>query len=76
MEVIGTTLDDAAGEAFDKVAKLIGLPYPGGPLVDKRSSLGNPNRFVFNKSKVDGLNLSFSGFKNSSPEISQKKLKG
>lgn len=63
MEVIGSTLDDAAGEAFDKVAKLIGLPYPGGPLIDKYSKLGDANRFVFNQSKVDGLNLSFSGFK-------------
>ena len=75
MEVIGTTLDDAAGEAFDKVAKLIGLPYPGGPLVDKRSSLGNPNRFFFNKSKVDGLNLSFSGFKTQVLRFLQKNLK-
>ena len=63
MEVIGSTLDDAAGEAFDKVAKLIGLPYPGGPLVDKNASKGNSKRFVFSKSNVGGLNYSFSGLK-------------
>ena len=74
MEVIGSTLDDAAGEAFDKVAKLIGLPYPGGPLIDKYSKLGNPNRFVFNHSKVDGLNLSFSGFKTQILRFLQKTL--
>ena len=63
MEVIGATLDDAAGEAFDKVAKLIGLPYPGGPLIDKYAALGNPESFLFSKSKVEGLNMSFSGLK-------------
>jgi N6-L-threonylcarbamoyladenine synthase len=63
MEVIGATLDDAAGEAFDKVAKLIGLPYPGGPLIDKYATLGNPEAFSFSKSKVVGLNMSFSGLK-------------
>jgi len=74
MEVIGTTLDDAAGEAFDKVAKLIGLPYPGGPLIDKYSSKGNHNRFIFNKSKVDNLNLSFSGFKTQVLRFLQKTM--
>ena len=74
MEVIGSTLDDAAGEAFDKVAKLIGLPYPGGPLIDKYSKLGDCNRFVFNRSKVDGLNLSFSGFKTQVLRFLQKTL--
>ncbi len=63
MEVIGETLDDAAGEAFDKVAKIMGLPYPGGPLVDKHASTGNPKAFSFPKSKLAGLNYSFSGLK-------------
>ena len=74
MVVIGSTVDDAAGEAFDKVAKLIGLPYPGGPLIDKYSKFGNCNRFVFNNSKVDGLNLSFSGFKTQILRFLQKQL--
>ncbi|MEO6904480.1 MAG: tRNA (adenosine(37)-N6)-threonylcarbamoyltransferase complex transferase subunit TsaD [Bacteroidia bacterium] len=63
MEVIGETLDDAAGEAFDKVAKLIGLPYPGGPFIDKFAKLGNPFAFKFTKPKLDGLDFSFSGLK-------------
>jgi len=63
MEVIGTTLDDAAGEAFDKVAKILGLPYPGGPLVDKYASKGNKLKYSFPKSRVDKLNFSFSGLK-------------
>ncbi|UII76165.1 tRNA (adenosine(37)-N6)-threonylcarbamoyltransferase complex transferase subunit TsaD [Flagellimonas sp. HMM57] len=63
MEVLGETLDDAVGEAFDKSAKLLGLPYPGGPLIDKYAQLGNPNAFQFTKPKVDGLNFSFSGLK-------------
>jgi len=65
MEVLGETLDDAVGEAFDKSAKLMGLPYPGGPLIDKYAQLGNPHAFEFPKPKVDGLNFSFSGFKTS-----------
>jgi len=65
MEVLGETLDDAVGEAFDKSAKLMGLPYPGGPLVDKNAQNGNPNAFSFPKPKVDGLNFSFSGLKTS-----------
>lgn len=65
MEVLGETLDDAVGEAFDKSAKLMGLPYPGGPLIDKYAQLGNPNAFEFPKPKVDGLNFSFSGLKTS-----------
>ncbi len=65
MEVLGETLDDAVGEAFDKSAKLMGLPYPGGPLVDKYAKLGNPNAFDFPKPKVDGLHFSFSGLKTS-----------
>lgn len=63
MEVIGTTKDDAAGEAFDKIAKLIGFPYPGGPLIDKHSKLGNPNRFSFSKPRMEGFDYSFSGLK-------------
>ena len=65
MEVLGETLDDAVGEAFDKSAKLMGLPYPGGPLIDKFAQLGNPYAFEFPKPKVDGLNFSFSGLKTS-----------
>ena len=60
---IGTTLDDAAGEAFDKSGKILGLDYPAGPTIDKISKKGDPNRFVFAKPKVKGLNFSFSGLK-------------
>ncbi len=74
MEVIGETIDDAAGEAFDKVAKMLQLPYPGGPLVDKYAQLGNPNRFVFPHPKVDALNFSFSGLKTSVLYFLQKEL--
>ena len=63
MEVIGTTLDDAAGEAFDKGAKVLGLPYPGGPLVDRHAKNGDPHRFALPKPAIEGLNLSFSGIK-------------
>ncbi|MCC6839111.1 MAG: tRNA (adenosine(37)-N6)-threonylcarbamoyltransferase complex transferase subunit TsaD [Flavobacteriales bacterium] len=63
MQVIGTTLDDAAGEAFDKGAKVLGLPYPGGPLVDRYAQLGDPNRFPLPKPAIEGLDLSFSGIK-------------
>ena len=63
MEIIGETTDDAVGEAFDKSAKILGLPYPGGPLVDKYAQLGNPNAFAFTKPKVPGLDFSFSGLK-------------
>ncbi len=63
MEVIGETTDDAVGEAFDKSAKILGLPYPGGPLIDKQAQLGNPHAFVFTKPKVPGLDFSFSGLK-------------
>ena len=65
MKVIGETIDDAAGEAFDKTAKLLGLPYPGGPLVDKYAANGNPNRFAFPEPKIADLNFSFSGLKTS-----------
>lgn len=65
MEVLGETLDDAVGEAFDKTAKLLGLPYPGGPLIDKYAAQGDPRAFDFPIPKVDGLNFSFSGLKTS-----------
>lgn len=63
MEVIGETTDDAVGEAYDKSAKILGLPYPGGPLVDKFAQEGNPKAYVFTKPKVPGLDFSFSGLK-------------
>ncbi len=75
MEVLGETLDDAVGEAYDKSAKIIGLPYPGGPLVDKYAKLGNPKSFKFTKPKVDGLNFSFSGLKTAILYFIQKQVK-
>lgn len=63
MEVIGQTNDDAAGEAFDKAAKILGLPYPGGPLVDKYAKEGDPHRFRFPEAKIPGYDFSFSGLK-------------
>ena len=65
MEIIGETLDDAAGEAFDKTAKMLNLPYPGGPLIDKYAKEGNPDAFKFPEPQVPGLNFSFSGLKTS-----------
>ncbi len=65
MEILGKTLDDAAGEAFDKAAKILGLPYPGGPLIDKYAKTGNPKAFNFATGKVANLDFSFSGFKTS-----------
>ncbi len=65
MEIIGTTIDDAAGEAFDKAAKMLGFPYPGGPMIDKAAKLGNPIKFEFAKPNVPDLNYSFSGLKTS-----------
>ena len=65
MEVIGQTIDDAAGEAFDKCAKVMGLPYPGGPHVDRLAKEGNPLAFRFNKPQIQGYNYSFSGLKTS-----------
>jgi N6-L-threonylcarbamoyladenine synthase len=65
MKVIGETIDDAAGEAFDKSAKLLGLPYPGGPLIDKYATQGDSNRFHFPEPQIPGLNFSFSGLKTS-----------
>lgn len=63
MEIIGETTDDAVGEAFDKTAKILGLPYPGGPLIDQLAKEGNPKAYTFTKPKVEGLNFSFSGLK-------------
>ena len=65
MEIMGTTIDDAAGEAFDKAAKIMGLPYPGGPQIDKLAAKGDPLRFSFPEPKIQGLNYSFSGLKTS-----------
>jgi len=73
MEIIGETTDDAVGEAFDKSAKILGLPYPGGPLVDKYAQLGNPKAFAFTKPKVPGLDFSFSGLKTAILYFIQKK---
>ncbi|MEY2799398.1 MAG: tRNA ((37)-N6)-threonylcarbamoyltransferase complex transferase subunit TsaD [Bacteroidota bacterium] len=63
MEVLGETTDDAAGEAFDKTAKILGLPYPGGPLIDKYAQTGNPNRFQFTEPQIPNYDFSFSGLK-------------
>lgn len=63
LEYLGQTIDDAAGEAFDKTAKILGLPYPGGPLIDKYAKLGDPKRFKFPIPHSEGLNFSFSGLK-------------
>ncbi len=65
MEIIGRTIDDAAGEAFDKCAKLLGLPYPGGPHLDRLASEGDPHKFTFNKPRLQGFDYSFSGLKTS-----------
>jgi N6-L-threonylcarbamoyladenine synthase len=65
MHILGETIDDAAGEAFDKISKLLGLPYPGGPVLDKLAQLGNPKAFVFAKPQVLNLDFSFSGLKTS-----------
>lgn len=75
MEIIGETTDDAVGEAFDKSAKILGLPYPGGPLIDKFAKEGNPKAYQFTKPKVDGLNFSFSGLKTQILYFIQKNLK-
>jgi len=75
MEVIGTTIDDAAGEAFDKTAKLLGFPYPGGPLIDKYAKEGNPSAFEFSKPQIQGYNYSFSGLKTSILYFLQQKEK-
>lgn len=74
MEVIGETIDDAAGEAFDKAAKILGLPYPGGPLIDKYAQSGNPLAFEFAEPKIEGCNFSFSGMKTSFLYFIREKL--
>lgn len=76
LEVIGETIDDAAGEAFDKTAKLLGLPYPGGPLVDRYAKDGNPKAFSFAEPQVPELNFSFSGLKTSVLYFLQKQEPG
>ncbi len=65
LEILGETIDDAAGEAFDKTAKMLGLPYPGGPLIDKYAKEGNPHAFTFAQPRIPDLNFSFSGLKTS-----------
>jgi N6-L-threonylcarbamoyladenine synthase len=65
MEIVGQTIDDAAGEAFDKCAKIMGLPYPGGPVIDKLASKGNPSAFAFARPRIQGYDYSFSGLKTS-----------
>lgn len=76
MEVIGETIDDAAGEAFDKIGKMLGLPYPGGPLLDKLAREGNPQAFRFPEPQVRDLNFSFSGLKTSVLYFLQKQPEG
>ena len=75
MEVVGTTIDDAAGEAFDKTAKILGFPYPGGPLIDKYAKEGDSSKFVFSKPNMEGYDFSFSGFKTSVLYFIQKQEK-
>lgn len=75
MEVLGETLDDAVGEAFDKSAKILGLPYPGGPLIDKYAQLGNPKAYQFTKPRVGDLEFSFSGLKTGILRFVQKNVK-
>ena len=75
MKILGETMDDAAGEAFDKTAKLLGLPYPGGPLIDQYAQEGDSKRFHFPEPQIEGLNFSFSGVKTSILYFLQKQLK-
>lgn len=75
MKVIGNTIDDAAGEAFDKAAKILGLPYPGGPLIDQYSKTGNSSAFKFSEPNIVGLNYSFSGLKTSFLYLIRDQLK-
>ena len=75
MEVIGETIDDAVGEAFDKSGKILGLGYPAGPEIDRRAKLGNPKAYQFTKPKVSGLNFSFSGLKTAILYFIQREVK-
>ncbi len=75
MELFGETLDDAAGEAFDKTAKILNLPYPGGPLIDKYAKDGNPNAYRLPEPQIPGLNFSFSGLKTAILYLVQDQLK-
>jgi N6-L-threonylcarbamoyladenine synthase len=75
LTVLGETIDDAAGEAFDKSAKLLGLPYPGGPLIDKHAQGGDPLRFKFTEPNIPGLDFSFSGLKTSILYFLQEQVK-
>ncbi len=75
MTILGETTDDAIGEAYDKTAKLLGFPYPGGPHIDKNAQNGNPKAFAFTKPRVDGLNFSFSGLKTQILYFLQKNTK-
>lgn len=76
LEILGETIDDAAGEAFDKTAKLLGLPYPGGPLIDRYAALGDPLKFKFAEPQIPDLNFSFSGLKTSILYFLQKQEPG
>ncbi len=76
MMIIGKTIDDAAGEAFDKAAKILGLPYPGGPVIDKLAKDGDPDRFSFPKPRIQELDFSFSGLKTSFLYFIRDELKG
>ncbi|MDG1160209.1 MAG: tRNA (adenosine(37)-N6)-threonylcarbamoyltransferase complex transferase subunit TsaD [Flavobacteriales bacterium] len=75
MQIVGQTIDDAAGEAFDKTAKIMGLPYPGGPLIDRYSKEGDPQAFAFSKARLEGFDFSFSGFKTSVLRVLEKEMK-
>lgn len=75
MQILGKTIDDAAGEAFDKAGKMMGLPYPSGPIIDQLASQGNPGAFSFNIPNVGDLNFSFSGLKTSILYFLQKEVK-
>lgn len=76
MQILGRTIDDAAGEAFDKCAKVMGLPYPGGPHIDRLAAMGNPRGFKFSKPHIPGLDYSFSGLKTSFLYTLRDHLKG